>query len=655
MFIFDIFKPEARRLRTVSVVMAAGMLALLAGLWFVQIVSGKQMQGRLERQSFRRPQVPAERGNIFDRHTNALVENRPQYNVVVYLEDLRSQFASEYSQMAKEYAREHGLPAAAKLPSKVADPLHLEADYRVVSNLSCRVAAVLQQPMTLDPKRFRAFLHESIFMPLQILADLNAKQVAVFSEQLSNEPGLDLERQPVVSYPHKTAAAHLLGYVVRTGGERRFQAPGYKGNTGLEAALDDKLTGEPGTNLVLVNNEGYRQHEETLAPKQAGKDIYLTISLPLQLAAEAALGSMTRGAAVVMDTRTGDILAMASAPTFDPNEFVAGVSPARLEQLNDPRLRQQLNRATYDAYPPGSTFKMITTLAGLESGVIDVNEIYHVPPDERDPAHGVFKEQGYQIKDTAPPGDYDFEKAFYNSSNTYFCHFGLKAGLRKLLEVAKRFHLGEKTDFATHEEVAGIVPRPELAGDKAWPLNKAPYVSIGQEITVTPLQMTVLVAAIANGGTIFRPRVVKEIRAPGADVAEESFPEGRVRDKVLLDPQHLQILRHAMLQDTEHPGEHPTANAYGAFHDAGGRAKLPDFHVAGKTGTAQVNSPALDYKRVTWFDSYGPYDDPRYAVVVMIVDGGSGGGTCGPVAEKIYEAIVKMEKSAPSQRTLTRN
>jgi penicillin-binding protein 2 len=110
-----------------------------------------------------------------------------------------------------------------------------------------------------------------------------------------------------------------------------------------------------------------------------------------------------------------------------------------------------------------------------------------------------------------------------------------------------------------------------------------------------------------------------------------------------------------MLQDTEHPGEHPTANAYGAFHDAGGRAKLPDFHVAGKTGTAQVNSPALDYKRVTWFDSYGPYDDPRYAVVVMIVDGGSGGGTCGPVAEKIYEAIVKMEKSAPSQRALTRN
>ena len=136
--------------------------------------------------------------------------------------------------------------------------------------------------------------------------------------------------------------------------------------------------------------------------------------------------------------------------------------------------------------------------------------------------------------------------------------------------MARRFHLGEKTGFATGEEVAGIVPRPEQAG-KTMPLNSAPYVAIGQEITVTPLQMTVMVAAIANGGTIFWPRVVKEIRARrDGRMVEESFPEGRVRDQVRLDPQHLQILRHAMLQDTEHPGV--PANAYDAFHAAGRRA-----------------------------------------------------------------------------------
>ena len=291
MFIFDIFKREARRLRTVSAVMAAGMLALLAGLWFVQIVSGKQMQGRLERQSFRKPRVPAERGRILDRDGQALVKNQPQYNVVVYLEDLRSQFTNEFSRAAKAYALEHRLPAGAKLPSKVAGPLRLEADYRVVSNLSYYVAAVLRQPMTLERERFWHFYSNYTFMPLQIMTNLNSNHVAVFAEQLSSLPGVDLERQPVVFYPYKTTAAHLLGYVVRTGEEKRYLAPGYKGNTGIEAAFEEQLKGEPGTNLVLVNNEGYRQHEEVLAARQAGKDIFLTISLPLQQAAEAALGS----------------------------------------------------------------------------------------------------------------------------------------------------------------------------------------------------------------------------------------------------------------------------------------------------------------------------------------------------------------------------
>jgi penicillin-binding protein 2 len=654
MFIFDIFKREARRLRTVSAVVAAGMLALLAGLWFVQIVSGKQMQGRLERQSLHKARVAAERGNIFDRNTNALVDNRPQYNVVLYLEDLRSQFTNEYdSRVVREYVREHPGTSAGRLPSKIKGPLRLEADYRVVSNITFQVAAELKQPMTLDRESFEHFYTNYKFMPLPIMTNLNSSNVAVFSEKLSGQTGLDLEMLQVMKYPNKTAAAHLLGYVVRTGGDKKFLSPGYKGITGLEAALDDWLTGEPGTNQVLVNNEGYRQSEETLAPRQAGKDIYLTIILPIQLAAEKALadaGPSVRGAAVVMDARNGDVLAMASSPTYDPNEFVAGVSAGRLAQLNDPKLRQQLNRATYDAYPPGSTFKIITALACLESGVMDVNEIYHNVPNPRDAAHGRFVEQGYDIDDTAPPGDYVFEQAFYHSSNSYFCHYGLKAGLRKLLEVAKRFHLGEKTGFVTREEVAGIVPGPEQAG-KTMKLNSAPYVAIGQEITVTPLQMTVMIAAIANGGTIFQPRVVKEIRSPGPGGAvETNFPEGVVRDRVVLNPRHLEIVRHAMLEDTEHPG----ANGHEAFFP-GGRAALPDFQVAGKTGTAQVKSPALDYKLVTWFDSYAPYDNPRYAVVVMIVDGGSGGGTCAPVAREIYKAIVKMEKAGPPLRLASRN
>ena len=204
MFIFDIFKSEARRLRTLSLVMAAGMLALLAGLWFVQIVSGKRMEGKLEVQSFRSPQVPAERGRILDRNGQALVENRPQYNVVLYLEELRSQFTNEYlTHVLKEYAREHPGTGTGRLPARVTTPLRVEANYRVVSNITYEVGTALQQPMTLDRGRFQHFYTDYTFMPLQILTNLNARQVAIYSEQLSGQTGLDLDRLPVVSYPHR--------------------------------------------------------------------------------------------------------------------------------------------------------------------------------------------------------------------------------------------------------------------------------------------------------------------------------------------------------------------------------------------------------------------------------------------------------------------
>jgi penicillin-binding protein 2 len=273
-------------------------------------------------------------------------------------------------------------------------------------------------------------------------------------------------------------------------------------------------------------------------------------------------------------------------------------------------------------------------------------------PNERDPEHGKFAEKGYDIDDTAPPGDYDFEKAFYHSSNSYFSHYGLKAGLRKLLEVAKWYHLGEKTGFAVHPEAAGYVPPPDAAGTR-MPLNSTPYVAIGQEISVTPLQMTVMISAIANGGTLFWPRIVSRTRSPETGVVEELYPEGRARDQIPLDPQILQIIHHAMLEDVEHPIEqHPFANAYGAFHRPG--HDLGNFKVAGKTGTAQIKSSKLDYKHVTWFDSYGPYENPRYAVVVMVVDGSSGGGTSAPIAEEIYEAIVKHERNSQAKAAPTR-
>ena len=639
MFIFDIFKQEARRLRTMSLVVAGGFFLLLTGLWWVQVVSSQTMQHRMVTQSFRKPPVPAERGRIFDCNSNALVENRAQYNVVVYLEELRGQFTNEYAQMAKAYLRDHPGTVNGKLPAKVANPMRLEAEYRVVSNITFRTAETLKEPPALTWDRFTNFYARYTFLPLPIILDLSPASVAVFSEQCAGQPWLDLERQPVLSYVRKTTAAHLLGYVVRTGQRRDYLSAGYDGKTGIEGAFDDQLKGAPGTNLVQVDNQGFSHHVDTLTPNQAGNDIYLTISLPIQQAAEQALlahwGKDVRGAVVVMDVHSGDILAMASSPTYDPNIFVGGVSQAQMDQFNDPKLKPLFNRATDDIYFPGSTFKIITAIAGLESGVIDVNAVFASP--------GRYMEHNFNIDDTAAPGNYTFETAFYHSSNTYFCHYGWEVGLNKLLEVAARFHLGEKADFATHEEQKGLVPKPNEA-----PKNfQSPYVAIGQEVSVTPLQMAGMICVIANGGTLFWPRIVSEIRNPNTGAIEQQFPSARVRDHVAVKPEHLQIIRHAMLGDTEAPG----ANAYNAFHRSSHAVlQQAGFRVAGKTGTAQVASSDLDYKKVTWFDSYGPYEDPRYAVVVMIINGASGGDACAPVAQQVYEGIVLAEKKEAAKK-----
>ena len=653
MFIFDIFKRDARRLRTISLVVAGGMLLLLAGLWFVQIVSGKQLEGDMRHQSFRMVQAPAVRGRILDRNGQVLAESQPHYNVVLYLEDLRGEFAGEYTNhVLREYLNQHPGALAAKLPQSIRNECHAEANYRVVSNISYAVAAKLGQPFALERKRFLRFSTDLTYVPFQILTNLDARQAAVFAEQLAGQPGLELDTQPVRFYPRKSLAAHVIGYVQPVGEDARYLAPEYEGETGIEAAFDKLLSGQPGTNSVLVNNQGYRQSVEMVTPTQPGSDLYLTIDARIQQEAENALaGSLAgaRGAAVVMDVRNGDILAMASAPAFDPNLFVSGLSGEEAARLSDPVLAPQLNRATRGGYPPGSTFKIIDSIACLESGVLN--------PDEEYISAGYWKSGNHIISDPAGAGVFNFERAFFRSSNTYFINYGMKAGLRKLLEVARRFHLGESTHIASRQETAGHVPSPDQIGTAIAP-SSAPDVCIGQEIEVTPLQMVVMVAAIANGGTIFWPRIVSHRRSPDTGEVEELFPEGRERDHVPLNPRHLDIIRQAMLADTEHgPDPAGDGTGYEAFHRPGtSQPCLPGFRVAGKTGTAQIIAHGA-VNHIVWFDSYGPYESPRYAVVVVVESGsaGSGGKTCAPVAERIYAAIVNAEKAAAAKPTSARN
>jgi penicillin-binding protein 2 len=652
MLVLDRLKQDGRRLHFIAMCMAAGLILLLAGLWFVQIVDAQRFANNLKRQSYRTVRMPAIRGKIFDRSGRVLAADRPRYNAILYLEGLQGQFDARYAGVLADYAAGH--PEAARkngrivLPSGERRRLQLQADCDVVSNITSAISASLNEPRVLNSAAFIRHYNEYPYVPFQLVPDLAPRQVAIFAEQLSGQPDVDLETQPVRVYPNGTVAAHLLGFVQHVDSvsktEASFTMPDFEGKSGIERVYNAELGGQPGYKSVLVNNQNYRQREQIDTANQPGDDVYLTIDLSLQQAAEKALAGAqpnVRGAVVVLDPRNGDILVMASAPSFDPNSFVPGLTSEEWARLNDPKYKPQLNRAVTGAYFPGSTFKIITGIACLESG-LDPKEVYDSP--------GEYKAtpSSRPIGDTAGAGPFDFDRAFYRSSNTYFIHYGLQAGLRKILEVAKRFHLGEKTGLETKQEVSGEVPSPDDVGH-SFSTTSAADVCIGQEITATPLQLALMVGVIANGGTLYWPRVASRACSPETGEVQELVQQGRVRDHVAIDPRHLEIIRHAMLADTEHPTDSASngGTAYGKFHHPDGSPCLANFRVAGKTGTAEVKSPGSPYKKVTWFDSYGPFEDPRYVVVVMVEDGTYGGPTCAPVAEKIYEAIVKEEHSPP--------
>lgn len=643
MLVFDQLKRADRKLQIISVGVLAGLIILLAGLWWVQVVSAKRYEANLKNQSFRSVRVPALRGKILDRNSQSLVENRPRFDVNLYLEELRPQFTTEFSKVAAEVTNRS---PHIKIKGKVLNEVNREARYRVASNITSRITGRLQQPQILDSARFAKHYLGQPYIPFPIAQNLTPKKVAIFAENFTGLRGVEMEIRPTRTNLYGQTAAHLLGYIQRRDRPDedveipyKYYLPDFVGKTGVEANFDSALRGKAGVQSLLVNNVGYRQREETLIPTEPGQNLSLTIDLRIQRAAEKALASAmanVRGAVVVMDVRNGDILALVSAPTYDPNAFVVGVSSNQYNEWNNENYSHMFNRATHGAYPPGSILKILTAISCLESGVMNPKDILRVQTDPENSPKGCIYVEGRKIKDTANGGDYDFLRAFIKSSNSYFIHFGLKAGLKKLVEVGERFYLGESTGILPGEEVAGGYPHSDNL--KSWRGNTA-NLCFGQDVTVTPLQMALMTSAVANGGKLFWPRVIKNLQSADAEIEIDSFHPGVLRADLHLNPRHVEFIHRAMLADVEDP-------------DGSGRAAaMKGFHITGKTGTAQfTKGKQMDH--ITWFVSFAPFEKPKYAVVVMVESGASGGGTCAPVAGKIYEAIQKIEQGPMSAKTV---
>ncbi|MEY2429483.1 MAG: penicillin-binding protein 2 [Verrucomicrobiota bacterium] len=662
MLIFDQLKKNDPPLRMVALVIFCGLGLLIVGLWWVQIVSVRDYQANLITQSFRTVRIPAVRGKILDRTgTNDLAANRPTYNISLYLEELRKPFEAAYFAeitRVKNELKEQSSAAEKKLNRKLTKEekkqftlsskdkavLRQKARYEVASNVVVNVSQRLQQPVSLDATNFERHYLTRLALPYPVATNLNTLQIARFEEQSTTRMGVDLEVQSTRVYPYQTVASHVLGCLKldpsSAEGEEAFfsyRLPDYRGMVGVEAGYDQELRGKAGAKSVVVNNIGFRQRDNVWTPAEAGENVVLTIDLRVQQKTERALaryGPATRGAAVVMDVQTGDILAMASSPTLNPNHFIEGFPSGEWKRITD--LRAQWNRATQENYPPGSIFKTVTGLACLEAG-LDPNETIN------NPGYFQFRTGGKRVKDLAAPGPYNLKKAIVHSSNTYFIENGLKAGIINIVQLGQKLHFGERPGLHTYQETPGRFPSLKRVTSN-WRDGDTANVCIGQgEVDVSPLQVSVLMSAIANGGKVLKPRLVDRVEPldPALGVAPIIFPKGVVRNELGVKPRNLEILREAMLADVEEGG-------------TGAKAAVPGLAICGKTGTAQVMDPhGKTIADITWFASFAPFEKPHYAVVVMIeteVNAGSGGTTCAPIAGSIYRALLESERGSQTER-----
>ncbi|HVV74036.1 MAG TPA: penicillin-binding transpeptidase domain-containing protein, partial [Verrucomicrobiae bacterium] len=594
--------------------------------------------------------------------------NRPTYNISLYLEELHGQFDREYQRElkqtraeAKRRLGEEEKKLGRRLTKKekkqfgispqAVVQMRKDARYVVASNVVREISLRLREPLSLDATNFERHYETRLVLPFPVVSDVDPTNIARFEEEPTNLQGVDIEVQSTRVYPFGNLAAHVLGHVKRDDrsveGEEAFfsyRLPDYRGMVGVEFGFDKELRGAAGAKSVLVNNLGYRQTENVWSPAEPGEDVVLTIDANVQRAAEQALASArvaytgpVRGAVVVMDVQTGDILAMASSPTLNPNVFIPTISKDDWTRIES--VQAEKNRATQENYMPGSIFKTVVGLAALEAGLNPLAKL-QVEANPREPGKGHIVVGGRSIRDTAPPGAYDFRRALMLSCNSYFITNGLRLGPERIIRLGEKFHFGERIGLPLNQETAGFFPRLDRRR-LPWTDGNTANMSIGQDpVLVTPLQVAVQISALANGGKVLEPRLVDRLQPQSFALSglRTVFARRQVRDELGVSARSLAILQEAMLADTEDPegtGKHVRD------HDP-----LPSLHICAKTGTAEIQDiHNRKTGKTTWFASFAPYPNPKWAVVVMVENGASGGTTCSPVAGPVYAALLKREQA----------
>jgi penicillin-binding protein 2 len=579
-------------------------MVILAGaavrLYYLQLIKHHELTELSDRNRIRLQRLPALRGLVYDDRHRPLVDTRPSYDAMIVPEDTPN--LNVTTQRLEKLLNADGFEKKLDDADEQGRP---EFD-----------------PVTVDER-------------------LSWPQVVALETHQLELPGVSLQVNPRRHYIYGPLAAHLLGYVGEVTVRDLNRLPDYRmgdeiGKFGLERTWETSLRGDSGGQEIEVDSVGRRLRLLREIPEHPGNSVVMTIDLDLQRTAEEAIGNRA-GALVAIDPNTGYILAMASHPAFDPNTFAGGITTATWRELTTDPSHPLSNRAIQGVYPPGSTFKIVDSIAGLEDRTLKPDTTYGC-------AGGIyFGGREYRCWRKQGHGAISLHRAIVESCDVFFYNVGQRLGVDRLAAWAHALGLGKKSGIDLDNERSGVIPSTEWKerryGERWYPAETL-SIAIGQGyVGVTPLQLADMAAAVANGGTLYKPQFVKELESLDG-TAVKSFPPV-IQSQVHIDREILERVRAGMAGVVNQPDG--TAHA----------AKMDNVIVAGKTGTAQVvkeaqgqrtkeNALPEQYRDHGWFMAFAPVDHPQIAIACIIEHSGHGGSSAAPVVKAVMQKYFEL-------------
>jgi penicillin-binding protein 2 len=588
-----------RRAMYSSAVLLFFFAVLAARLWHLQVQQGGEYTRLARNNRVRSLDIAAPRGNILDRKERAVVTNRPSFNVV--------------------WVREGN---------------------RIDEELIKKMAVILGADIAELLARIRKMAGTPGHIPIRLAENLSWDKVAYIENNRMNLPGIKIEVVPQRVYHYGNLASHVIGYLGEINREELdeaepdvYRAGDMIGKMGLEKLREKDLRGEKGRHYMEVNALGFEQRNLKGVMPLPGNDLQLTLDVDLQQTAEDLMAKEDKaGAVVAVEVNTGRLLVVASAPVLDLSQFLGGISQKNWQAMLDNPKHPLINKTVQGQYPPASTYKTVTALAGLAEGIITPENSIYCPGSYR------FGNRRYHCWKRGGHGAVNLKRALSESCDVYFYHVGQRLGVNRLAKYARHLGLGRKTGVEMEHEKAGLIPTSEwkmARYGKPWQDGETLSVAIGQGFNlVTPLQLTMMTAAVANGGILYQPGMIEKVRDPDGEVREQFQP-------VMLDhfegqDRNLKIIKDGLIEAVN--GRHGTAR----------RAQLKGITVAGKTGTAQVvrlkqykhlkeEDIPYKYRDHAWFTCFAPAEQPEIAVTVLIEHGLHGGSAAAPIAKEVLK------------------